>query len=233
MWFGGTPATSFSVVSPLEIVAVAPQHDAGIVDVEVQTAHGTSAHSGADLYTYAWDGLTAMVLTGGQTPLRGVWSGTADRLASYLLGVAPAPLFTVPASVLAEYYVRYCAEAGLRADLLWAQMIHETGYGMYGGDVLPEQNNYAGIGATGGGVPGLSFPTAEAGVMAQVAHMVAYVYTESPVSWADATVDPRFDLVSPRGVAAVLADLNGRWAYPGHHVRPEHRGRSSGPSTAD
>ena len=215
VWFGGTPAASFSVVSPLEIIAVAPPHDAGIVDIEVQTARGVSTHSGADLYAYAWDGLTDVVLTGGQTPLRGVWSGTADRLAEYLLTIAPEPLFTVPASVLADYYVRYCAEAGLRADLLWAQMIHETGYGMYGGDVLPEQNNYAGIGATGGGVPGLSFPTAEAGVMAQVAHMVAYVYTESPVSWADATVDPRFDLVSPRGVAAVLADLNGRWAYPG------------------
>jgi hypothetical protein len=215
VWFEGTPAASFSVVSPLEIVAVAPQHDAGIVDVEVRTEYGTSAHSGADIYTYAWDGLTALVLTDGQTPLRGVWSGTAERLASYLLGIAPAPLFSAPTEFLADYYVRYCAEAGLRADLLWAQMIHETGYGMYGGDVMPEQNNYAGIGATGGGVPGLSFPTAEAGVMAQVAHMVAYVYTDSPVSWADATVDPRFDLVRPRGVASVLADLNGRWAYPG------------------
>ena len=121
----------------------------------------------------------------------------------------------MPTSVLAGYYVRYCAEAGLRADLLWAQMIHETGYGMYGGDVLPEQNNYAGIGATGGGNPGYSFPTAEAGVMAHVAHMVAYVYTSSPVSWADATTDPRFDFVYPRGTASVLADLNGRWAVPG------------------
>jgi N-acetylmuramoyl-L-alanine amidase len=94
-------------------------------------------------------------------------------------------------------------------------MIHETGYGMYGGDVLPEQNNYAGIGATGGGNPGCSFPTAEAGVMAHVAHMVAYVYEDSPVSWADTTTDPRFDLVDPRGIVSVLTDLNGRWAVPG------------------
>ena len=94
-------------------------------------------------------------------------------------------------------------------------MIHETGYGMYGGAVVPEQNNYAGIGATGGGEPGASFPTAEAGVIAHVAHMVAYVYASSPVSWADATTDPRFDFVNPRGAASVLADLNGRWAVPG------------------
>jgi hypothetical protein len=156
-----------------------------------------------------------VVLTGGQTPLKGIWSGTAGRLASFLAEVSPSPRFTVPTSVLAAYYVRYCAEAGLRADLLWAQMIHETGYGMYGGDVLPEQNNFAGIAATGGGEPGVSFPTAEAGVIAHVAHMVAYVYPSSPVSWANATTDPRFDFVTPRGAVAVLADLNGRWAVPG------------------
>jgi len=159
--------------------------------------------------------VTAQVLTGGQTPLMGVWSGTADRLASYLLGVCPSPRFTVPAVVLAEYYVRYCAEAGLRADLLWAQMLHETGYGRYGGSVQPEQNNFAGIGATGGAEPGVTFVTAEAGGMAHVSHMVAYVYVSSPVPWANSLVDPRFDLVAPRGSAAVLADLDGHWAVPG------------------
>ena len=161
------------------------------------------------------DGTTTVVLTGGQTPLKGTWAGTAERLASFLVRACPLPRFTVPTSVLAEYYVRYCAEARLRADLLWAQMIHETGYGTYGGAVVPQQNNYAGIGATGGGEPGASFSTAEAGVIAHVAHMVAYVYVSSPVSWASATTDPRFDFVSPRGAASVLADLNGRWAVPG------------------
>ena len=158
---------------------------------------------------------TAVVLTDGQTPLRGIWSGSADRLASYLLGVCPNPRFTLDTAALAEYYVRYCAEAGLRADLLWAQMILETGYGDYEGDVSPEQNNYAGIGATGGGAAGASFATPEAGVMAQVAHMIAYVYVTSPVAWANSTTDPRYELVSPRGAAVVLADLNGRWAVPG------------------
>jgi hypothetical protein len=161
------------------------------------------------------DGRTSIVLTGGQTPLKGTWSGTASQLASFLLKACPSPRFTVPTSVLADYYVRYCAEAGLRADLLWAQMIHETGYGTYGGDVTPEQNNYAGLGATGDGASGVVFATAEAGVMAQLAHMVAYAYASSPVAWADEAVDPRFDLVGPRGVVSVLSDLDGRWAVPG------------------
>ena len=163
----------------------------------------------------AKDSPTSVVLTGGQTPLKGTWNGTAARLASFLLKDSPSPHFSVPASVLADYYVRYCAEAGLRADLLWAQMIHETGYGTFGGAVTPEQNNYAGLGATGDGAPGVAFSSAEAGVKAQVAHMVAYVYASSPVAWANETVDPRFDLVGPRGVVSVLSDLDGRWAVPG------------------
>jgi hypothetical protein len=161
------------------------------------------------------EGTTNVVLTEGQTPLKGVWSGTAEQLSGFLVGLSPSPLFTVSALDLAKYYVRYCGEAGLRADLLWAQMLLETGYGMYGGDVSPQQNNFAGIGATGGGAAGLSYSTAEAGVMAQIAHMVAYVYTTSPVEWANATTDPRFDMVDPRGVAVVLSDLDGRWAVPG------------------
>lgn len=158
---------------------------------------------------------TRTVGQNGATPLAGVWAGTAGELSRYLLRYESAPKFTVPAETLAGYYVRYGAEVGLRADVLWAQMIHETGFGDYGGDVSPAQNNYAGIGATGGGAPGISFPTAEAGVKAHVAHMVAYVFTEDRATWVNSTTDPRYHLVSPRGVARVLSDLNGRWAVPG------------------
>jgi N-acetylmuramoyl-L-alanine amidase len=199
------PTTTTSIAAPAK-----PSTTTSVVVTSTQPTTTTSIAAPAKP-----SGPTTLVLTNGQTPLKGKWSGTAEQLASYLLGVCPSPSFSVTTSVLAGYYVRYCAEAGLRADLLWAQMIHETGYGMYGGDVLPGQNNYAGIGATGGGNPGHSFPTAEAGVRAQVAHMVAYVYVDSPVSWANATTDPRFDLVWPRGAVSVLADLNGRWAFPG------------------
>lgn len=182
------------------------------------TAVGTASietPAGAPSVGTGSDNATQIILTDGQTPLQGSWDGDADRLASFLLATCPSPRFTVPTSVLADYYMRYAEETGLRADLLWAQMMHETGNGSYGGDVRPDQNNYAGIGATGHQESGFSFPTAEAGVMAHAAHMVAYVYETSPVYWADTTVDPRFDCVFPRGVASVLADLDGRWAVPG------------------
>jgi len=156
-----------------------------------------------------------LVLTNGQTPLQGRWPGSAEQLSSYLVAAYGTPSFTVPVDKLAYYYLHYCNEAGLRADLLWAQMIYETGGGLFGGIVKPEQNNFAGLGATGPNEEGLWFSTAEDGVMAHVAHMVAYVYSESPVGWANPAVDPRFGLVQPRGQAKILADLNGRWALPG------------------
>jgi hypothetical protein len=155
------------------------------------------------------------VSQGGATPLTGIWAGTADELSRYLLRNEPAPQFTVPTETLAGYYVKYAAEVGLRADVLWAQMLHETGFGAYGGSVSPGQNNYAGIGATGSGEPGIAFATAEAGVMAHVAHMVAYVFTENRAPWVNSITDPRYDMVSPRGVARVISDLDGRWAVPG------------------
>ena len=158
---------------------------------------------------------TRAVGTGGQTPLAGLWAGSAQELTAYLLAGNRSPRFTVPPATLAAYYVRYAGEVGLRADVLWAQMLHETGFGTYGGAADPRQNNFAGIGATGGGEPGLWFPTAEAGVKAHIAHMAAYVFTEDRAAWTNSIVDPRYDMVRPRGAARVLADLDGRWAVPG------------------
>ena len=148
-------------------------------------------------------------------PSAGSGAATAQRLADYLLAHSPDPAFSVPVLTLAGYYVHYAAEVGLRADVLWAQMLHETGFGRYGGSVVAGQNNFAGIGATGGGEAGSSFPTAEDGVKAQIAHMVAYVFTQDMAPWTNATVDPRYDAIKNRGIVQALSDLDGRWAVPG------------------
>lgn len=51
--FGGTAATSFTVVDDTRIVATSPAHVAGSVDVLVTTPGGTSANTTADDYLYA------------------------------------------------------------------------------------------------------------------------------------------------------------------------------------
>jgi hypothetical protein len=52
VFFGTTPATSFTVNSATSITAVAPPHAAGTVDITVVTPAGTSATSSSDQFTY-------------------------------------------------------------------------------------------------------------------------------------------------------------------------------------
>ena len=100
---------------------------------------------------------------------------------------------------------------GIRGDIAFAQSILETGFFAYGKDVFPEQNNYSGIGAVGGGAEGAYFSTPEEGVRAQIQHLKAYANKEPLVT---ELIDPRFHLVT-RGVAPYWVDLNNRWAVPG------------------
>lgn len=103
------------------------------------------------------------------------------------------------------------AAEGVRAEVVFCQAMWETGWLQYGGDVDAGQYNFAGLGATGGGAKGASFPDVRTGIRAQVQHLKAYAST-APLN--NECVDPRFHLVS-RGVAPTLPDLNGRWAVPG------------------
>ncbi|MFZ5827503.1 MAG: N-acetylmuramoyl-L-alanine amidase [Bacillota bacterium] len=114
---------------------------------------------------------------------------------------------------LSSLYLRHGSRLGVRGDIAFAQALHETDYFRYGGLVQPEQNNFAGLGATGPGNPGASFATPEEGVIAHLQHLYAYAST-APLPNTMAKVDPRFDLVQ-RGSAPHLYDLNGRWAVPG------------------
>ena len=157
--------------------------------------------------------------------LNGRFLGTAADLANYFRSAGhTSGKFTVSLDSLAQLYVTYGARFGIRADMAWAQMIHETGFGNYGGDVSPAQNNFAGIGAVGGGAPGNSFATAELGVIAQYVHLACYLYPEDLpdpdcVLSSDPTKpgDPRyFTTASRRGSVRTVFDLDGKWAVPGN-----------------
>nr|WP_255437789.1 glucosaminidase domain-containing protein [Thalassobacillus sp. CUG 92003] len=102
---------------------------------------------------------------------------------------------------------------GIRADVAYAQAIHETDYFRFTGVVDEKQNNFAGIGATGPDNSGASFVTPEEGVHAHIQHLYAYAST-NPIPSGFPKVDPRFDLVS-RGSATTWTQLNGKWAVPG------------------
>ena len=101
---------------------------------------------------------------------------------------------------------------GVRAEVVFAQAMKETGWLRFGGAVKVEQCNFCGLGAVNS-APGnaASFKDVRTGIRAQVQHLKAYASTD-PL--AQACVDPRFDLVK-RGCALLLEDLNGKWAVPG------------------
>jgi hypothetical protein len=95
-----------------------------------------------------------------------------------------------------------------------SQSILETGWFKFvGSSVKPEQHNYCGLGATGGGAAGAVFDTIQDGVRAQLQHLYAYGCKDAlPVG--EEVVDPRFKYVT-RGIAPYWEQLAGRWAYPG------------------
>jgi hypothetical protein len=76
--------------------------------------------------------------------------------------------------VLATEYMRHGEALGLRWDYAFFQMLLETGYLKYTGDVKPEQNNFAGLGATGGGARGESFKDVSTGARAHLEHLLMY-----------------------------------------------------------
>ena len=102
---------------------------------------------------------------------------TPGRLTEYLKSRNPdlSPRFD---SVPAEY-MRLGEQLGVRWDFAFYQMILETGAlkyrnGSRAGDVRATQNNFAGLGATGGGEPGESFKDIATGVRAHLEHLLLY-----------------------------------------------------------
>lgn len=114
-----------------------------------------------------------------------------------------------------EDFARLCIEEadaeGVRAEVLFAQAMHETAWLQFGNQVHVEQNNFGGLGAVNGGGEGESFPDVRTGLRAQVQHLKAYASTDE---LNNECVDARFDLVE-RGCAPTVQDLGGRWAWPG------------------
>lgn len=113
----------------------------------------------------------------------------------------------------AQYYWKYGELTGIRPEVLYAQAAKETGYGRYGGRVLPEMNNFAGIkkyGAVNDATEDHeTFETREDGVRGHFNHMSAYVGVE-PIG----EVHGRYNSVKSlawAGTIKYVEDLGGRW----------------------
>ncbi|CFW98006.1 conserved exported protein of unknown function [Candidatus Filomicrobium marinum] len=122
--------------------------------------------------------------------------GTAPASAARLPGIKVAPNNVVPACAtpgrlmaflrsrntrmnprydkIAVSYMRHGEQLGIRWDIAFFQMLVETANLAYTGDVDASQNNFAGLGATGGGVKGERFRDVDSGVRAHLEHVLMY-----------------------------------------------------------
>ena len=160
----------------------------------------------------------------GQYPVMGISSIRAWQLVNYF----KAHGSTYPAEVLAQggapdietfaqmYYEEATAE-GVRPEVAFAQAMKETGWLQYGGDMQITQYNFAGIGTTGGGVPGNSYPDVRTGIRAQIQHLKAYATDEA---LARECVDDRYSYVT-KGSAPYVEWL-------GQEENPEGYGWATG-----
>ena len=150
---------------------------------------------------------------------------TPSRLMQFLAERNP----DMPAKfrTIADHYKTHGERHRVRWDYAFFQMVIETNYLLFRnargkGDVSPAQNNFAGIGTTGGGVPGDSFPDVSTGVLGQIQHLIAYSGERVDAPVARRTREKQDDIISASQRlrrAVTFRDLAGRWAVDRRYGR--------------
>jgi hypothetical protein len=123
---------------------------------------------------------------------------------------------------VAPFYWEYGAQSGIRPEVLYAQAALETGFGRFGGLVLPEYNNWAGIktATASGDEPEdhEQFATPADGVRAHFNHMSAYLGL-NPIGEPHARYHSVKN-ISWAGSVTLVEELSGKWApSPTYHER--------------
>ena len=142
--------------------------------------------------------LAATGISDGLYPIMGSTNTTVAQMVRYYRANATYPAFykNSDAPTIEAFCQIYYDEAraeGVKPEVAFAQAMNETGFLRFGGDVSITQYNFAGLGATGGGVSGNVFPNVRTGVRAQIQHLKAYASNEG---LKNACVDQRFKYVT-------------------------------------
>ena len=188
---GGRAGLFEKAVNAAEELTQAAQGDVG---TDAGTAEDGAENGAADASAGAEE-----AIADGQYPIMGSSSVTTQEMVDYFNASGE----TYPSEALSRggadsietfcqmYYDEACAE-GVRPEVAFAQTMKETGFLQYGGDASIEQFNFAGLGTTGGGVPGNSYPDVRTGIRAQIQHLKAYATTDA---LAQECVDDRYEYV--------------------------------------
>jgi putative cell wall-binding protein len=141
------------------------------------------------------------------TAIMGYSSLSAAQMASWYNSkdkTYPSQLAAGGASNITEFSTIVLEESraeGVLPEVVFTQMMLESGWLQFGGAVKVEQYNFCGLGAIDSDPVNSSawFPDVRTGIRAQVQHLKAYATSEG-TPLVNACVDPRFDLVK-RGCA--------------------------------
>ena len=169
----------------------------------------------------AWYGLdpssVGSVVNG--TPFMGTSEHSREQIKANLTAALKARGREFPSDVYTQYgasnvdeFVDRLFEAaeaeGVRADVIYAQAMVETGYLGFGGAVKPEYCNFSGLGATDSGGEPNKFSSVYEGFLAQAQHLRAYA-GYAPLS--STIVDQRYGTWL-FGRATTVEGLSGTWA---------------------
>lgn len=143
---------------------------------------------------------------------------TQAQAVAYIKANNSKLLISCTVEQLVAYYWEEAEREHVRPDLALCQALVETGVFGYGGDVHHSQNNFCGLGTTGGGVKGASFKTPQLGVRAHIQHLLAYAKKGKP---SVAVIDPRYEMAHKlrleRGLIDKWYGLNGTWAMGSYY----------------
>lgn len=140
------------------------------------------------LITFIFSTQTVQASTLTLTPIMGSSILSSEQMIQYMLTNNPDIGYS-NALGFVSITIDEAGHEGVRADVALILMMKETNFLKFGGDVKKEQNNFGGLGATGNGVPGCSFPDLRTGIRAIIQHLKGYATTE-PLN--NTCVDPRY-----------------------------------------
>lgn len=180
---------------------------------DAEAAHAAALETAAR--TELWLSRWQAVAWGSATSILGVPALGAEEMAAWFRAGGRRSRATVPIEELAALFVDEGRAAFVRGDIAFAQSILETGWFRFpdGGQVRPDDNNFAGIGACDSCTRGRIYPDARTGVRAQM--QLLRVYADANLRNGDLNppaVDPRLDRHHLKGRVTSWAGLSGTWA---------------------
>ena len=155
------------------------------------------------------------IAAGVNTPIMSRSVLSPSEMVAWFEGTHRHARITVSMLELAQDYIDEGAAAGVRGDIAFAQSILETGsfYFPDGGQLTPQDNNFAGMDACDSCAHGRSFPDARTGVRAQVQQL--RVYADPNVTNASFNPPPviaNLDRHSLKGRVPTWNGLTHTWA---------------------